>query len=117
MKKIVCNLQDGYSKGYKKGWMRDEVGLQDKSTRLNNEEKSRLYSQVVHVRTYQKINGGPLHNSKYASSQKFKAHSGKWSPATTAYLIQHSWGLSNQYLKILRNVTPIKSQIVDSKYT
>ena len=81
--------------------MRDEVGLQE-TIRLNNEEKARLYSQVVHVRTYQKINGGPLHNSKYASSQKFKARSGKWSPATTAYLIQHSWRLSNQYLKDLK---------------
>ena len=47
--------------------MRDKVGLQE-AIRFNNEEKSRLYSQVVHVRTYQKINGGPLHNSKYASS-------------------------------------------------
>ena len=96
--KVIVQLKDGYSKNLKIGWMRDEVGLQSKGVCLNIEEKARLYAQVIHVRTHQKINGGPLQRERCLKSQEFKKRIGKWDPKTTAYLLEHAWGLGNNYL-------------------
>ena len=77
--------------------MCDEVDIQGISICINHEEKPRLYSQIVHVKTHQKSNGRPNHSPKHAISKMFKKRSGLWDPITTSYLIQHAWGLSNQY--------------------
>ena len=96
--KLVNDLCDGYGRGWCYGWICDEVGLQGRYIRLNHEEKSRLYSHIVHVKTHQKLNGVPNHSLKHAGSKRFKKQNGLWDPITTSYLIQHAWGLSNQYI-------------------
>ena len=94
--KLVNDPCDGYGRGWRAGWMRDEVDLRGRSIILNNEEKSRLYSHIVHVKTNQKLNGRPNHSLKHAGSKGFKKQIGLWDPITTSYLIQHAWGISNQ---------------------
>ena len=49
--------------------MCNEVGLHDKVVHLNNEDKSRLYAQVIHVGKYQRMNGGPLKRKKYVNQR------------------------------------------------
>ena len=58
--------------------MSDEVGIQGRYICLNQEEKSRLYSKIVHVKTHQKLNGGPNHSLKHEISKRFKKLSGLW---------------------------------------
>ena len=43
-KSIVHQLKGGYQKGWRDGWMRDEVGIRCKSAHIKIEERDRLYS-------------------------------------------------------------------------
>ena len=95
---IVNDLCDGYGRGWCAGWICDDVSLQGIYIFLNHEEKERLYSQIVHVKTNQKINGVPNHSLKNAGTKRFKKRRGLWYPIKTSYLIKNSWGEPNQYI-------------------
>ena len=69
---LVNDICDGFGRGWRSGCMRDEVGIHRRYIRLNHEGKSRLYSQIVHVKTHQKLNGGPNHSLKHEISKRFK---------------------------------------------
>ena len=69
---LVNDICDGFGRDWRSGCMRDEVGIHRNYIHLNHERKSRLYYQIIHVKTHQKLNGVPNHSLKHARSKDFE---------------------------------------------
>ena len=87
---ILYKIKDGYQKCQSSGWVFYEDSLQGKYFSLSVEYKEIIYAQVIRIRTYQKVNGGPLKIHEYVKSQRFNNQPGKWYHVTTVDIVNYA---------------------------
>jgi hypothetical protein len=104
LEKLIAILQDGASKGKKKGWYLKELRVTDKEKkRLSNVETQRLWTEVQLLESY--LNYSQSRKQRWKKNNitgKFMKSSATSKALTTTYLVETAYGRGNLFLLRLR---------------
>jgi hypothetical protein len=103
IEKLIAILEDGASKGKKKGWYLKELRVTDKEkNRLSNVETQRLWTEVQLLESYLNYSQSRKPRRKNTISGKFMKSSATSKALTLTYLVQTAYGRGCCFLARLR---------------